>query len=139
MKMRGIVAMIAASLALVGCGDSTGLEAEDLQGTWTASVYEYTDNANAQNLVDVIQRDGASFTLDVDEAGNASTVFIDGLGSTSTDSGMLNSTSTMLTLGGVTFDAVRDGDLLTLTDASSSFDFGSGSTSATLRVVMGRN
>jgi len=37
MKMRGIVVMIAASLALVGCGDSTGLDAEDLQGTWTST------------------------------------------------------------------------------------------------------
>ena len=139
MKTVGIAAMMTAVLALVGCGDSTGLDAEDLQGSWVATVYEYTDSANSQNVVDIIQRDGASFTLDVDEAGNAATVFIDGLGSTSSDTGMLNSTSTMLTLGGITFDAVRDSDVLTLTYDNSSFDFGSGAVPATLRVVMNRS
>ena len=111
-----------------------------MQGSWTASVYEYTDNANSQNVVDIIQRDGATYSLVVNSDGNASTLLNDGLGSTSSDSGTLNSTSTTLTLGETTFSAVRDGDLLTLTDANSSFDFGSGSsTSATLRVVTNRN
>jgi len=140
MKMRLMVVMIAASLALVGCGDSTGLDAEDLQGSWVASVYQYTDNANSQNVVDIIQRDGAVYSLVVNADGGASTLLDDGLGSTSSDSGTLNSTSTVITLGETTFGAVRDGDRLTLTDASSTFDFGSGSsTSATLRVVMNRS
>ncbi len=46
--------------------------------------------------------------------GAASTLLDDGLGSTSSDSGGLNSTATTLTLGGGTFDAQRDGDTLTL-------------------------
>ena len=134
-----MAAMMATSLAFVGCDDTTGLDADDLAGTWTAGVYEYTDNADAQNVVDVIVRDGASFTLTVDAGGNADTLFDDGLGSTSSDSGTLNSTNTTLTLGGATFDAQRNGDLLTLMDANQSFDFGGGSTPATLRVVMSRN
>ncbi len=134
-----MAAMIAASLVIIGCDDTTGLDANDLRGTWLASVYEYTDNADAQNVVDIVQRDGASFTLTVDATGTAATLFDDGLGSTSSDSGTLNSTNTTLTLGGATFDAQRNGDLLTLIDASQSFDFGSGSTPATLRVVMSRN
>jgi len=103
-------------------------------------VDEYTDNANSQNVIDIIQRDGATYSLAVNTEGSASTLLNDGLGSTSSDSGTLNSTSTVITLGETTFGAVRDGDRLTLTDANSSFDFGSGSSaSATLRVVMNRS
>ena len=61
MKTARAVATIALGLLLAGCSDDgTGLEASDLEGTWVASVYEYTDNAEAQNVVDIIQRDGAS-------------------------------------------------------------------------------
>lgn len=140
MNVRAMLTAIAVSAAVVGCDDNgTGLEATDLQGTWIASVYEYTDNANALSVVDIIQRDGASFTLTVDASGSASTVFDDGLGNTSTDSGTLNSTTNTLTLGGTIFDAQRNGNVLILTDTDSSFDFGAGSTSATLRIVMNRS
>ncbi|MEN8145558.1 MAG: hypothetical protein ABFS14_11470 [Gemmatimonadota bacterium] len=140
MKATRVTALLTAVLAFGACGDSTGLDVEDLEGSWVASVIEYTDNANSANVVDIVQRDGASFTLDVDANGNASTVFSDGLGSTDSDSGTLNSTSTTLTLGGNPINAVRDGDVLTLTDPNDSFDFGSGSsTSATLRIVLSRS
>ena len=140
MEVRSMVTVIAASLALGGCNDDgTGLEAVDLEGTWIASVYEYTDSANAQNVVDIIQRDGASFTMTVDASSIASTLFDNGIGGSSSDSGTLNSLGTTLTLAGVTFDAVRVGNVLTLTNPSSTFDFGGGSTSATLRIVMIRS
>ena len=141
MHIRGVMTAVAASLVLAGCSDDgTGLEAVDLQGTWIANVYEYTDNANSSNVVDIIQRDGASFTLTVDATGNANTLLDDGLGGSSSDSGSLNSLGTTLTLAGVAFDAVRNGNVLTLTNSSRQFDFGSGSSvSATLRIVLNRN
>ena len=77
--MIGVIS--ASTLGVIGCDDDgTGLEAQDLRGTWVASVYEYTDNANAQNVTDIIQRDGASFALTVDASGGASTLLDDGLG-----------------------------------------------------------
>ena len=119
--MIGVIS--ASTLGVIGCDDDgTGLEAPDLRGTWVASVYEYTDNADAQNVTDIIQRDGASFALTVDASGGASTLLDDGLGSTSSDSGVLNSTATTLTLAGGTFDAQRSGDALTLMDPDASFD-----------------
>ena len=141
MNVRGMTMVIATGLVLAGCSDDgTGLEAVDLEGMWNAPVYEYTDNANASNVVDVIQTNGASFTLTVDAAGSASTLFDDGLGGTSSDSGNLNSAGTTLTLGGVAYDAVRNGNVLTLTNANRQFDFGGGSSvSATVRIVMNRN
>ena len=141
MNMRGVMTAVAVSLVLTGCSDDgTGLEAVDLQGTWNATVYEYTDNANSSNVVDIIQRDGASFSLTVDASGSASTLFDDGLGDNNSDSGNLNSAGTTLTLAGVAFDAVRNGNVLTLTNANRQFDFGSGSSvSATLMIVMNRS
>ncbi len=138
MLASGVIGVF--TLGVVGCDDDgTGLEAQDLRGSWAATVYEYTDNSDAVNVIDIIQRDGASFTLTVGGNGEASTVLDSGLGNTSSDSGRLNSTATTLTLGGGTFDAQRSGDVLTLIDANSSFDFGNGSTSASLRIVMNRS
>ena len=128
-----------AVLALAGCSDGTGLTAEDLSGTWTASTYQYTDTSNSQNVVDIILRDGATFILTVEEGGTANTVLDDGQGSTSSDTGTFNSTGTTLTLGSDEFTAERNGNVLTLSYSDSSFDFGSGSTSATLRIVMNRS
>lgn len=140
MEFRRLVTALTIGLAATACGDETGLEAVDLQGTWTATAYEFTDNANSAEVVDVIVRDGASFTLSVDAGGGASTLFEDGVGGSSSDSGSLNSVGTVLTLSGTPFDAARSGDTLTLTDASAQFDFGSGSSvSATLRIILSRD
>ena len=127
-------------LTLGACGDDgTSLDAVGMEGTWNATVIEFTDNADSQNVVDLIQRDGATFTLVVDATGTASSTFDDGVGGTSSDSGTLNSAATTLTLGGQIFDATRNGDALTLVDPDELFDFGSGSdVSATLRMVLSR-
>ena len=139
MVMRSVILASLVAFVVSACGDDgTGLEATDLQGTWLASVYEYTDNADALNVVDLVQRDGASFTLTVDAAGTASTLFDDGVGGSSSDSGTLSSDGTVLTLAGDPFQAQRSGDVLTLSYADDSFDFGSGSVPATLRIVMNR-
>ena len=141
MKLHRLLPILASAVVTVGCGDDgTGLEAVDLEGIWTASVYHFTDNANPHNVVDIIQRDGASFTLTVDAAGIANTLLDDGLGSSSSDSGTLNSSGTTLTLSGATFDASRNRNGLTLTNSASQFDFGSGSSvAATLRITLNRS
>lgn len=128
-------------LLMAACGDDgTGIEAVDLAGTWAATVYEFRDNADPQGVVDIIQRDGASFTLTVDASGESSTLLDDGVGGSSSDSGNLNSAGTVLTLSGIPFETVRSGNTLTLTNANQQFDFGTGSAvSATLRVVLTRN
>ena len=123
---------------MTGCDTTADFGAVNLAGEWDAIVYEYTDNANA-TVIDIIQRDGASFMLTVDSNGEASTLFDNGLGNTSSDSGTLNSTETTLTLAGVTYTAELSGDVLTLRDPDSSFDFGNGSVSASLRIVMIRD
>lgn len=126
------------TLALVGCEEVIGLAFQDLQGTWDASTYRFAENADPSNTIDLIQRDGASFVLTVDSDGTASTLFDDGLGGSSSDSGTVDGTHTTLSIGETSFRALRSEDVLTLTDVSQTFDFGSGSTAATLVVVMNR-
>ena len=140
MNVRGMTMVVATGLVLAGCSDDgTGLEVVDLEGAWMATVIEFTDNADLQNVVDVLQRDGASFTLTVDAAGTVSSLFDDGVGGSSSDSGSLDSTGTTLTLGGQVFSASRNANVLTLSDASDQFAFGGGSeVPATLRIVLNR-
>lgn len=135
--MRKILAVgtVIAATALGACDATTTLDAEGLAGTWTARSIEYTSTADSATRVDLVARDGASFSLVVDADGTASTVFDDGVGGTSSDSGTLDGTETTLTLGGQTFDAVRSGDELVLTDPDDEFDFGSGSAVPAILVI----
>ncbi|MEQ9398659.1 MAG: hypothetical protein RJQ04_05775 [Longimicrobiales bacterium] len=128
------------AMMVSACGDDgTSLDTVGLEGTWRASAIVYTSAGNSQNQVDIVQRDGASFTLTVDAEGTATSVFVDGVGGTSSDSGTLDASATTLTLGGRTFDADRDGDVLTLVDPDAQFDFGTGSeVAATLHIVLRR-
>jgi len=130
------LAVFAALVAVSGCDEVLNLAFQDLQGTWTATTYRFAENASPSNTVDLIQRDGASFSLTVEADGAATTVFDDGLSGSSLDSGSLDGTSTTLTLGDSSFRALRSGDVLTLTDVSTSFDFGTGSAPATLVIVL---
>ena len=139
MKIQRTLAVLALCFLSAACEDGTSLDAVGLEGTWNATLIEFTNNADTTQVVDIAQRDNASFTLTVDEAGTAGSVFDDGVGGTSSDSGTLNSSSTTLTLGGQTFEATRDGDMLTLVDDMDAFDFGSGSdVPATLRILLSR-
>ncbi len=113
---------IAATLAL-GCSEATGITAEDLAGTWNATSIVFTNQANTAESVDIIVRDGASFTMTVQASGSISTTFNDGQGGNSSDSGTFSSTGSSVTLGGDTYQAVRSGNTLTLTNNAEMFDF----------------
>ena len=137
--IRSITLLLLMLSTAAACSETTGLDAVDLEGTWNATVIEFTDNADSQNVVDILQSDGASLTLTVDADGTASSVFDDGVGDTDSDSGTLDSTGTTLTLGGQIFSASRNGNVMTLSDPNEQFDFGSGSeVPATLRIVLTR-
>ncbi|MEM7415125.1 MAG: hypothetical protein AAF389_06495 [Gemmatimonadota bacterium] len=139
MRTIRALALVLAAIGLQACESTTSLDVPGLEGMWTATMIEFSDNSSPQTVVDLIQRDGATYSLTVEASGTASTLFDDGVGGSSSDSGSLNSANSQLTLGGQIFDAVRDGDSLTLTDADELFDFGSGDeVPATLRIVLTR-
>ena len=77
--ISGLHLAVAATL-MMGCSDSTGLDLQDLVGTWNAQSYSFVDQATGTMSVDLIATQGASFALVVTEVGSASTVFTDGQG-----------------------------------------------------------
>ncbi len=143
MKVLGVVAVLAAALLTAACGDRlAGLAIGDVSGLWTASLYQYSANANSQTRVDLIQSFGATMTMSiVNEEGappTVSTVFNDGMGSTTSAAGTVDVLDGTLTLGADTFTIDHDDNRMTIENASALFDFGSGTTSATLKIVLGR-
>ena len=122
MQLKRLIAVGVTVLLAAACGDSTGVTVQDLEGTWNATLYQYTDNANAAQQVDLIAQ-GASFEMTVTAGGTASTLFDDGQGGTSSDSGTLSADETTLTIAGNAFEAQRSGDVLTLTDETNAYDF----------------
>jgi len=122
MRIVNVQVMSVLLAGLAGCGDSTGITAEDLAGTWEAAQITFTSNANAAESVELVAL-GASLTVTVTASGTVSTVFDDGQGGTDSDSGTLGSDGTTLTIGGDSFQAVRSGNRLTLTDADNAWDF----------------
>ena len=137
--INGLRLAVAATLVM-GCSDSTGLDLQDLVGTWDAQSYSFVDQATGTMSVDLIATQGASFTLVVTENGSASTVFNDGQGGSSSDSGQFSSDGQNLTLAGETFAATRSGNTLTLVDSTSEYDFdGDGSDDlGTLTIILQR-
>ena len=121
MQLRGLVAVVVFTLAAAACGDSTDITVEDLVGVWNATNYQYSNNANPNERVDLVAQ-GASFQMTVSADGTVSTLLDDGQGSTSSDSGTLNPTGTTLTIAGIAFEAERSGHILTLTDETNSYD-----------------
>ena len=137
MRYKRLSCLAIAGFFAIGCGESTGITVQELVGDWNATQYQYTDNANPAQQVDLIGQ-GASFTMSVTADGRASTLFDDGQGSTSSDDGTLSPDGHTVTIAGRAFDAQRSGDVLTLTDAANFYDFDSDGSdeSATLVIRM---
>jgi hypothetical protein len=122
MYVKRLMTIGVSAFVAMACGDSTGITAQDLEGDWNATLYQYTNPADTTQQVDLASQ-GASFGMTVTASGTVSTLFDDGQGGTSSDSGELNAEGTTLTLDGNAFDARRSGDVLTLTDETNAYDF----------------
>ena len=121
----------AAALTLAGtvaCNDSTGVQPEDLAGTWTATSAIFTSTANPPVSLDLIAA-GASLTATIQSSGAISITTTEPVsGVSDTDNGTIavSGTSVTLTIDGdvVTGTITRDGDTLTLNLSSGvEFDF----------------
>ena len=92
MKILRSIAVLSLAAITAACGDDgTSLDSVGLEGTWDATVIEFTSNSDPLAVVDIAQRDGATFRLIVDATGTASSLFDNGIGGSSSDSGTLNS------------------------------------------------
>lgn len=70
LRTAGVLAL--AAFVLTACDDSstTGVEVADLAGAWTASMFQYTDQANPSFSVDVVGDLSGSVSLTVGEDGS---------------------------------------------------------------------
>lgn len=126
-----------------GCQQDTllGFAIGDIGGLWTASAVEYRRTTDLSDRVDIVQRDGASMILSVDDSAQPPTVgatLDDGLGDVSTFSGTVDIRVGVLTLGSATYTIDDDGEAMTLTDESGVFDFGAGPEAATVVIRLDR-
>ena len=65
---------IAVGLAAVACGDATGVDPEDLAGTWNASVAIATNPADPSETADLVAM-GVSLTFVIEANGRIETIF----------------------------------------------------------------
>lgn len=134
MKASKTLGALAVAMAVAGCDTSVG---PGLSGLWIASSYVYQSGTG--QTVDVIERDGASFTLTVtrgfDGGRVVTTTFEDGAGGRETMSGEVSVDAGTFTFETVVFDFTRrNNELILVSSGSQTFDFGAGPESATLTI-----
>ncbi|MCH8143895.1 MAG: lipocalin family protein [Gemmatimonadetes bacterium] len=139
----GILLLAAAASA---CGDSTGLDPNDLEGTWVASVWELTNPASASQSVDMLAAGGSMTIVFRSDGTFTSTILEPNETVPDVDTGTYEVVGSALTIaesgqGSPTlFQAVRDGSTLTLTSSDEDYDWDDDGTDdpANMRIVLNR-
>lgn len=142
-KAIGILLLAAAASA---CSDSTGLDSNDLAGTWVASVWELTNPANASQSFDILAGGGSMKIVFRSDSTFTSTILNPDETVAEVDTGTYEVVGTTLTIaesgsGSPTpFQAVRDGSALTLTSSDEDYDWNDDGTDdpANMRIVLDR-
>ena len=126
MKLRHLTTSALALILIAGCDDAaTGLDADDIAGTWTATSIVFTQTADPMTVVDAVD-EGASLTLllGTDES---FTFTFTSPEENEVDTGTYSVSGSTITLTGSTetetFAITRDGDTMTLTDDNDMFEF----------------
>ena len=114
-----------ALILMTACGDATGLEPADLQGTWTANSMVFTSTADPTVTVDLIV-EGATLSLALAADGMFLWTFTELGAAAETSTGaysVVGSTLTLAETGSLKrFAITRDGNNMTLT-ANDEYDF----------------
>ena len=144
MLNRHLAISAVALMLMTACGDATGLEPADLQGTWTANSMVFTSTADPTLTVDLIV-EGATLSLQLAADGMFLWTLTE-LGSTpATSMGAYSVVGSTLTLtdpgqgSSDPFTITRDGNNMTLT-GSDEYDFDEDGLDedATLRITLTR-
>jgi hypothetical protein len=130
-SMRGRTAVATMTvMALSACGDGTGVEESDFVGTWDATSLEYTNAADPNQTVDVIDL-GATFVITMEADGTFSaTITIPGevpepmTGTWSVNLGDDFTIRETGVPGEMQFDYSLSGNTLTIIGGDTHFDFG---------------
>ena len=140
MKIHRALTGVALGLGLMGCNDAAGLGLIQLRGIWIADSIVYTDNADANNTVDTVVRDGASWQMTVLAGGSVSAFVDDGVNTPQTLTGQAPRGSGTFTIGDVEYGSTRVLNDITLTNTAQMFEFDSvtGLVSATVQIFARR-
>ena len=132
MKLRHLTISTLALILITGLGDSgTGVEPDDLAGTWTATSMIFTQTASPNATVDLVAVDMASLTavLGADSTYAWTFVFPPDAGEDEDEAGIYTVSGSTLTLSPTgtgspeMWALARNGDTMTLTDADEMFEF----------------
>jgi len=113
--------------AIVACGESTGVEPNDIEGTWTASSFTATNPANAAESEDFIGA-GGSFSITFRADGTYTLTTVEE-GETDTETGTYTVNGNSITIaetgsGSPTpVTATRDGNTMTFTWTDDEIDW----------------
>ena len=145
MELKHLTTSALALILMAGCGDDngTGVEPDDIAGTWTATAVVFTQTAAPMESVDLVTAEQATVTLVLGTDATYTFTFTSPM-ENETDTGAYTVSGSTLTLnptGGITetFTIVRNGDSMTLTGADTfEFDEQVGEEAATLVVTLTR-
>ncbi len=144
--MRKAIGSLLLAAAVGACSDSTGLDPDDIAGTWVASVWVFTNPANTSQTADIMAL-GGSFMLVLSADGTfTSTIQEPGDDLPDIDTGTYEVVGSLITIaesgqGSPTeFQAVRDGDSMTLTTSEEEYDWNDDQVddAANMRIVINR-
>ena len=144
--MRKAIGSLLVAAALGACSDSTGLDPDDIAGTWVASVWMFTNPANTGQTADIMAL-GGSFMLVLNaDSTFTSTIQEPDADLPDVDTGTYGIVGSLITIaesgsGSPTeFSVVRNGDSMTLTTSEENFDWDDDGTDdlASLRLVLNR-
>ncbi len=144
-RTTGELVLALALITLAACGDSTGLEPDDVAGTWTATEWVLTNPLDASQTFDVLAA-GGSFSITFREDSTFTSTVTDPPDPADTDTGTFSFTTTTITVaetgqGSPTIYATeRDGDTMTFTNTDADHDWDDDGTDddATERIVLAR-
>ena len=130
MKHRHLTISALALILMTACSDATGVEPDDLVGTWTATAMVFTSTADPTLSVDIMDQ-GATMSLTLSADGTYSWAFVFPGEPEENETGTYTVSGTTMTIADSgpgspeTFTISRDGDNMTLT-GSDEFDFTEG-------------
>ena len=126
MKLRHLTTSAMALILMSACTDATGVEVDDLAGTWVATAIVFTSVEDPAMTVDITE-EGATATFTLDAEGAYTVTFVFGeeneveTGTYAVDGNVLTLTDSVE--GAEVWDVARDGDTMTLTSDDDEFDF----------------
>jgi hypothetical protein len=139
-----ILGVVVAAAAASGCGgDSTGTDVPDIVGSWNVTRFEFVSKANAATKADLttlgatanlVFAANKTFTLTANVPGQGVDVSTGTYVVTATTLTVTNTSETPPET--LVFSMVLSGNTLTLTNGSSTFDFGAGDVPAWVNLTL---